>query len=416
MICPKCGSNIPDNTNLCPICKKDISDAFAYACPGNNLSVNTKAQKRSKALPVAIAACVILFTLAVAIIIAMVVDKASLKAADSSPQQNTEFTAKKSPEDYGNLTYEAVKYSDKIDKSNSTMPCGVICYEGGKKLWEYTEKVDLGLFAEMCEDILTDDKYVFTSIGDNLIALDKFTGEVIWRTEGIGKTFSMVMDENHLYVAGHEGFALDVFHKDGTLIEGDIKSFAGRINFIEFRDDNTIIVSYYPNYDGAETDTFTIDITEYKSATKPINPNSTNNLLIYPMSYDFLSPEGDIDYEADNVLDGNPKTVWSEGKSGIGNGAEIFFTVAGNKEISGLRILAGHNKTKSLYYYNCRPSKIRIEDSHGNSETISLADSYGEYQTINFTKPMKGVVTITILDAYSGTVYQDTCISEITAF
>ncbi len=416
MICPKCGSNIPDNTSICPVCKNDISDAFAYAKPKNGFSSEIKTRGKSKALPIAIAACVILFALAVALIVAIVVDKASVKETDALSSQNVEFTAKKSHEDYGKLTYEAVKYTDKIDKSNSTMPCGVICYEDSEKLWEYTEKVSIGLFEEMCEDILTDEKYVFTSIGENLIALDKFTGDIIWKTEGIGKIFSMVMDDNHLYIAGHEGYAVDVFHKDGTLIESDIKSFTGRIDFIEFRDSNTITVTYYPNYDGNETDTFTIDITEYKSATEPINPNSTGNLLIYPMSYDFLSPEGDIDYEADNVFDGNPKTVWSEGKSGIGNGAEIFFTVAGNKELSGLRILAGHNKTEALYYYNCRPSKIKIEDSHGNSESVSLADSYGEYQTVNFTKPMKGVVTITILDAYSGTVYQDTCISEITAF
>ena len=413
MICPRCGSNIPDNTTLCPVCKSNISDAFAYA---SNPSVNTKAQKKSIALPIAIAACVILLALAAAIIIAMLMNKPSAKKTEPSIHSNAEITVKNDPADYGKLTYEAVKYSDKIDTSNSTMPCGVICYEDNEKLWEYTEDVAMGMFTEMCEDIPTDDNYVFTSIGENLIALDKFTGEVIWKTEGIGKTFSIITDENHLYVAGHEGFAVDVFHKDGTLIESDIKSFTGRIDHIEFRDDNTITVTYYPHYDGNETDTFSIDVTEYKSATKPINPNSTNNLLIYPMSHDFLSPEGDIDYQADNVLDGNPKTVWSEGKSGIGNGAEISFTVAGNNEISGLKILAGHNKTETLYYYNCRPSKIKIEDSHGNSETVRLADSYGEYQTINFTKPMKGIVTIIILDAYAGTVYQDTCISEITAF
>ncbi len=416
MICPKCGSNIPDNTELCPVCKNDISHTFAYAHYESNHSNDSKAPKKSKALPIAIAACVILFALAIAIIVAMIVDRASFKNIEPSTPQNTEVTALKSPEDYGKLTYEAVKQSDKIDQTDGTEPCGVICYEGGKKLWEYTEKVNLGMFAEMCEDILTDEKHVFTSIGDNLIALDKFTGKVIWKTEGIGKTFSMLMDENHLYVAGHEGFAVDVFLKDGTLIENDISSFTGRITTIKFSDENTITVYYLPEFDGNDTESFDIDITEYKSANHPINPNSTNNLLIYPMSYDFLSPEGDIDYEADNVFDGNPRTVWAEGKSGIGNGTEIFFTVAGNKEISGLKILAGHNKTEALYYYNCRPSKLKIEDSHGNSETVSLADSYDEYQTINFTNPMKGVVTITILDAYSGTVYQDTCISEITAF
>ena len=410
MTCPKCGSDIINNTTVCPECKTNVSAYIEHQNPYPTDVV----KKQRKGTPIIIAGCIIAFAFVVALLLVLFVSKNK----PESKKQNTSTVSTESnqPREYGNLTYEIVRNRDKIDQANGTEPCGVACYEDGKMLWEYTESVPLGMYDPIYEKLISDDSFIFTSIGEDLIALDKFTGEIIWRAETIGAVFSILMDENHLYVAGHEGFAVDVFYKDGTLIENDVKPFTGRIVEMDFADDNTIRVTYLPEFDGSDTDTFDIDISQYKVATSPINPNNSNNLLIYPMSYDFLSPEGDIVYYADNVLDGNPKTVWAEGKSGIGSGAELFFTVAANKEISGLKILAGHNKTETLYYYNCRPSQIKITDSSGNTETVNLADSYGEYQTVNFAKPMKGRITITILDAYSGTVYQDTCISEITAF
>lgn len=123
--------------------------------------------------------------------------------------------------------------------------------------------------------------------------------------------------------------------------------------------------------------------------------------------------ERNMVHSAERICDESLKNAWVEGASGQGIGEEVTFIFDDTYSFSGMKINAGYQKTKELYYKNSRPQKVKITFSDHSSITVKLKDYYG-VQKIDFDHPVvSDQVTVTIKSVYKGNKYADTVISEL---
>ena len=118
-------------------------------------------------------------------------------------------------------------------------------------------------------------------------------------------------------------------------------------------------------------------------------------------------------HSAEKICDGSLKNAWVEGAAGQGIGETVNFVFDARYSFSGMKINAGYQKTKELYYKNSRPKKLKITFSDNKSITVKLKDYYG-IQKVDFREPIvSDQVTVTIESVYKGNKYKDTVISEL---
>ena len=127
----------------------------------------------------------------------------------------------------------------------------------------------------------------------------------------------------------------------------------------------------------------------------------------------FLPEEGEgHDYSPEMVLDGNPASAWNEDVDGYGVGEWIRVSTTGNRvyPITGIQVLSGYQKTDSIYEENGKPSLLSIL-----IDNYFIFDKFVQYDDIvGFGQVNLGhVFEFTIKDVLPGTLYDDTCISEI---
>lgn len=116
-----------------------------------------------------------------------------------------------------------------------------------------------------------------------------------------------------------------------------------------------------------------------------------------------------------NLLDGNPKTNWTEGVPGYGEGEWIDFHFRDKQSVVGFTIWAGNHYDDSYYVKNARPKTITLTFADGSTKEYALGDKRKE-QTFYFDQAVETEsVRLTITSVYTdGSVYEDTVISEIT--
>ena len=123
------------------------------------------------------------------------------------------------------------------------------------------------------------------------------------------------------------------------------------------------------------------------------------------------------DYSPKSAIDGSSTTCWAEGASGSGIGESITLAGSSTQLFSGFDIRNGYQKSDDVYQKNNRPKKLEVYVDGTLVDTVSLADSGLTTQKFTFAKPVEGKeITFKIADVYSGTKYNDCCISEITVF
>lgn len=154
-------------------------------------------------------------------------------------------------------------------------------------------------------------------------------------------------------------------------------------------------------------------------ATKAIETVPTK---ITPLSEDDYSiVEASSTYNGDrathiayNLLDGNPKTNWTEGVSGYGEGESVDFHFRKKQTVVGFTIWAGNHYDDSYYVKNARPKTITLTFSDGSAKEYTLQDKRKE-QTFYFDQTVETEsILLTITSVYDdGTTYEDTVISEI---
>lgn len=157
--------------------------------------------------------------------------------------------------------------------------------------------------------------------------------------------------------------------------------------------------------------------TEPTETTTEQLPLSDENLFSYAFPSSVLPVDGSFDYYGENLLDNNSSTCWCEGASGNGIGESVKLELNSGHPVQKIEIKSGYCKNQDVYTKNSRPKKISIEFENGKIINAQLEDIYNTYQTIDVSGAEgSSYAVITILEVYSGTVYTDTCISEIAAY
>ena len=168
-------------------------------------------------------------------------------------------------------------------------------------------------------------------------------------------------------------------------------------------------------------------ISEYRLPTNLITKISASSVL----------PTDDLNkynYGPSNLFDNDYSTAWVEGVKGPGIGEWVEVDLD-KVSISGIGIINGYTKKKSLYYANNRIKKLRLDvewDNWGNrsggkdSTEITLKEKQFNELNQNAEAPFISwladygdgynrakKVRLTILEVYPGTKYDDTPITEL---
>lgn len=144
--------------------------------------------------------------------------------------------------------------------------------------------------------------------------------------------------------------------------------------------------------------------------------------------------ESGYSYDKEMILDQNLDTCWSEGITGFGKDEWIEFEFKKPIEIGLIGIINGFTKDKNTFNNNGLVKKLKVDieffdpinGSQAESKTHAFENNlYEELNKMYYGKFLDTVVDLgesyrkvskvrlTILDAYEGEKYNDTCISEI---
>ncbi len=118
-------------------------------------------------------------------------------------------------------------------------------------------------------------------------------------------------------------------------------------------------------------------------------------------------------YPARNLIDRTWQS-WAEGSKGNGVGESFTLTLPENNDrpVAGFALKNGYG---NLDYYsrNNRVKSFRIFIDGNYIETIAIKDSFS-FEQYALKKPVEGrKIRFVIDDVYPGTIYNDTCISEV---
>jgi len=135
----------------------------------------------------------------------------------------------------------------------------------------------------------------------------------------------------------------------------------------------------------------------------------------------FIGGQNIFRYWPGNLVDKDLSTAWAYSRAGTDNlfytRAIVSFSFLNTNWIDEIRIWNGYGKSSDLWKKNNRAREISIfigisgTKSFTNIEYV-LKDTDG-YQSIKFSPVLGNEVNVQILSTYPGTMYDDTCISEI---
>lgn len=124
-----------------------------------------------------------------------------------------------------------------------------------------------------------------------------------------------------------------------------------------------------------------------------------------------------INYKAENAIDNNPSTTWTEGASDDGIGQFIQFSSNKTFRVDKIDIINGYTKNQDIYMKNNRIKKVILEFSDKSQQVHELSDNTMDYQTIDVGGINTNSVKVIIQEVYTnGRKYSDTCISEISMY
>jgi len=126
-----------------------------------------------------------------------------------------------------------------------------------------------------------------------------------------------------------------------------------------------------------------------------------------------LAPQAGNSYGPGNLSDGDDRTAWCEGAKGT-TGAYIALRVKDGPPFRRLVFSNGYAKSKKAFLRNARPRTIQISTDTGHTTYHELPDSARE-TVIDLPDPALHELTITIVDVYPGTRYNDACLNEFYA-
>ena len=150
----------------------------------------------------------------------------------------------------------------------------------------------------------------------------------------------------------------------------------------------------------------------YTQEKKVQSAAATSNLADYQ----------DKSYGADKLIYGNAATPWVEGVDGTGVGEQIILSLPGTTTVHGILLYNGYLQTDDLHSKNGIVTRVSVDFGNGVvveedvwDPTMYVEDPIPSRVELDQSVKTDKIV-ITILDAKSGTKYDDTCIGEIIVF
>lgn len=127
------------------------------------------------------------------------------------------------------------------------------------------------------------------------------------------------------------------------------------------------------------------------------------------------------------AADDDPATAWVEGADGPGAGESLTWAGPQLQKARSFKVYlrAGYQKSKALYAKNSRPRRVRLEplllqgeaqQAAGAPLEVELQDQLGWQEVLVPTAPRVSGLRLTVLSVYSGTVYEDTCLSDLRVY
>ncbi len=119
-------------------------------------------------------------------------------------------------------------------------------------------------------------------------------------------------------------------------------------------------------------------------------------------------------FTAWQAVDGDPETSWQEGVEGDGKGEYIQLTFDGEYQINYVKLLLGKWGADG-FYVNNRPSRLSFS-INGQDYLFHFPDEEREF-ILRFDNPPKASeVRVTIDGSYSGSQWDDTCITDLSFY
>ncbi|WP_319497206.1 NADase-type glycan-binding domain-containing protein [uncultured Cohaesibacter sp.] len=136
------------------------------------------------------------------------------------------------------------------------------------------------------------------------------------------------------------------------------------------------------------------------------------NSIAYCVS-SVLSSQAGNSYGPENLFDFERSTAWCEGARGSGTGQVLTLRIDGGGPFRRLLIENGYGKSDRVFYRNARPRTIEIRTDTGLNFRHVLEDRWNERWVELPSAGQYRVLQIRVLDVYTGTHFQDMCISTI---
>lgn len=124
-------------------------------------------------------------------------------------------------------------------------------------------------------------------------------------------------------------------------------------------------------------------------------------------------------YKPENLIDCDTTTAWVENASGDGIGEWVLLEADSPQTVSGMHIANGYWSRDDLYEKNSKITRLKLSFSDGSEceYNITAYPSRGSWNVILLPEPVRTTyIRIEILAAETGSLYTDTCVSEIEVF
>ena len=311
----------------------------------------------------------------------------------------------------GSVVYKTTKI--RVDDEDAKTELEIHCFKNDIEQWVYKTEIFVGgQYGDGSDLMAFDEKNIYISIlrivpeekaYSSTIAIDKKTGKEAWHVNGTGIA-DILLDDENVYVSGVDGNGLYIISKDGKVKAEDLGSWG----LLKFIDENTIAM--FP-----EGGRYDVDVSAYKS--KDTIPDKIYKCLpITVTASSTLAPSNGKNYDAKNLTDRDPATVWSEGEDGLGEGTTLTVDLGKTTAISSIFIRAGHRGSEDLFKKNGMPIKMEITFNKGNEAVTTMTSEHVEDWVSIDASIECSSFTIKILEAKAGSEYEDVCISDIEVY
>lgn len=312
-----------------------------------------------------------------------------------------------------------IKTEENVKDNSTSEFCMYAVNEKGDKCW--SKKWDNLTRTELpiASKYVVYNNTVIIEVGGNLYGISMANGTYLWEVNGVGtyKNEPVINnDDGTIYICGYDGPFITAVNADGSFKwrKDSPSADIGNPDSIELKD-KQIIVKTEKAY------------CIYDEQGKLIKAQTNDGKDITPKEYKALSgdavknvvasstlKEENIAHNPENVNDNDKSTAWVEGAAGDGIGEYVQLNFSFEGSIANVSMINGYAKSNDIYYKNNRVKKIRLSFSDGSSTEFNLEDNKMDYQILTLSKPVHtSYIKFTILEVYKGTIYQDTCISEI---